>query len=269
MLYSAVTSLLIPIVIFFEDRLEVWQYCIIGLLIIGVATYRYADVLLAGCSYAILFTLLGNLMFKFSLGKALLPFAVMTLALVIYFISKKIRSSYYHSCSKLIQILALLTFYLGGNYYVVREANAVLNNFSASVSPQIAYAGLFYFFTAFIPLAYIFFGLKSKSRILLVTGLVSLAFSFFTVQYYTGYLTIPQALSVAGLIMILLSSGMIHFLKKPVFGISDNQENDNGRLLQIQTLLAAEYLGAPPQQQDGFDFGGGGEFSGGGAGSTY
>jgi hypothetical protein len=268
LLYSAVTALLVPLVILFEDRLEMWQYCLMSLPVLVFAIYRYADVFLTACSFIVLFTLLGNLMITFPLGKALLPFAVMIVAICIYFTIRKVKNIYYQQCRKLIEILALATFYLGGNYYVVREANAELNNIAGAVSPQIAFAALFYIFTAVIPLAYLFFGIKNKSRILLVVGLLCLALSVFTVQYYTGYLTIPQAISLSGIIMIVTASWLIHYLKSVRYGISDHQKSDNQHILQIQSLLAAEYLGSAPQQNN-FDFGGGGGFSGGGAGSSF
>jgi hypothetical protein len=268
LLYCAVVSLLIPIVIYFEDRLDLWQYCLITLVVLVIALYRYADTFLAGCTYLTLLTLLGNLMIGIEIGKALLPFALMALAVTINLTLKYITNLYFLQCRKLLQILTLLTIYLAGNYHVVREANAILNNTSGSDIPQISYASLFYFFTAVIPITYILLGLKKKDRILLVTGLVCWAFSLFTLQYYSHFLTTSQAISVVGAFMIATASLLIHYLKQPKFGLSDVLEADNHKILQLQTLLAAEYLNISAEKS-GFEFGGEGKFSGGGGGGEY
>lgn len=90
LLYAAIGLLASTVFILFE-HLEFWQYCVLLLIVLVAATYRYADMLTTAGSFLTLFTLMANLMMKVSLGKALLPFAVMALSIAIYYLMKKLK----------------------------------------------------------------------------------------------------------------------------------------------------------------------------------
>jgi len=265
LLYSAFGASVIPFFLLFNN-MQVWQYCVLALVILTVAMIRYADLFVVICAYCVVFTLLANLMMKFALGKALLPFAIIALSVVIFYSATKIRSTYYADCKKVVKVLSLVTLYLGGNYFIVREGNAMLGDLPYLLSPQIPFAPIFYIFSTIIPLVYIFFGLKMKDRILLLVGLFALGFSIFTYRYYFGFLTLAQGLAVSGAFMVILSIICIRFLKETRFGITDEPDSER-KIANLEALIAAQYLGQAPQEH-GLEFGGG-NFSGAGAGSDY
>ncbi|SKB72689.1 hypothetical protein [Dyadobacter psychrophilus] len=266
LLYAAMGAAVVPFVSLF-DNLEVWQYCIILFAVAFTATLRYADMVTAASAFFLLICLLGNLMMKFPIGKAILPFAVMALSAVIYLLVRKDKSTYYERCTKLIEVLSLTTFYLGGNYLIVREGNALLNDLNLPFAPQIPFAPLFYLFTLSIPIVYIFFGLRKKDRILLILGLLAFALSVYTYRHYFSPFTPAQELAIAGMFMIILSAALIKYLHTPKHGISDEQEGKR-KLANLEAILVAQHLGQTPVEGNNVEFGGG-NFGGGGAGETY
>lgn len=265
LLYAAITAAMVPVFLLF-DHAPLWGYCLIALAVIVPATLRYADLLGPIAIFGLIFTIMAELMMKFPLGKALLPFAVMILSGVIYTLARKSKDTYYHECRRIFEVLALVTFYLGGNYLVVRELNALISGLTVSVAPQIAFAPLFYFFTLVIPLSYVFFGLKKSDRVLFIIGLVAFAFSVYTYKHYFGILTASQGLVLAGIVMIATAIALIKYLHTPKHGISDEQNRKNS-LENLQAVIAAQQLGVTPANQ-GLEFGGG-TFGGGGAGEAY
>ena len=268
LLYAGLVSFFVPLVILFENRLEVWQYCLAALILLIPAFYRYADSFVALCILTAWYTLIMSLMMKSVTGRTLLPFAMMGMSAALYVLVSKIRDIYYRQSRILLEFILLLLIYLSGNYYVVREANALINDIGGSESPQIDFAIVFYAFTLIIPALYIFLGLKQKNRILLIAGLLALAFSGFTFYYYTDFLSASQATALSGVLMIGISALCIHYLKQPRYGIADHPEEDSSAYLHIQTILASEVLSDVPAH-DNFRFGGSGEFSGGGSAGEY
>ena len=267
LLYAAITAAMVPMFLLFEHA-PLWAYCLIALIVIIPATLRYADLLGPIAIFGLMFTILAELMMKFPLGKALLPFAVMILSAVVYTLARKSKAIYYRECRQIFEVLSLVTFYLGGNYLIVRELNALISNLNVSVAPQIAFAPLFYFFTLGIPLLYIVIGLKRAERIPFVIGLLAIAFSAYTYVNYFSTLTASQELVLAGALMIASAIALIKYLHTPKHGISDEQDRKNS-LENLQAVVAAQQLGvAPAIPGAGVEFGGG-TFGGGGAGEVY
>ncbi|NIJ53667.1 hypothetical protein [Dyadobacter arcticus] len=265
LLYAAITAAFVPMFILFEDA-DVLVYCIFSLILFTLATLRYADLLTTIGCFGALFTLLASLMLKFPLSKALLPFAIMILAAGIYFSIRNNRSLYYADCIKVLKALSLVTFYLGGNYFIVREGNALLNELNLPVSPQIAFAPVFYFFTTAIPAFYVIAGLKRHDRVLFIIGLLTFAFSIYTYRSFFSQLTIAQELLVAGIVMIAAAVSVIKYLHTPKHRVSDEQEGQR-KLANLEAIWVAQNLGQAPQE-NGLEFGGG-NFGGGGAGEVY
>lgn len=265
LLYAAVTAALVPVFLLFEHA-PLWAYCLAALAVIVPATLRYGDLLGPVAIFGLFFTIMAELMMKYALGKALLPFAVMILSAVIYGLVRKNKDVYYRECRQILEVLSLVTFYLGGNYLVVRELNAIIAGLNVSVAPQIAFAPLFYFFTLIIPVLYVFAGLKKADRILFIIGLVAFAFSVYTYRHYFGTLTPSQELVLAGMLMIAAAVALIKYLRIPRHGISDEQDRKNS-FENLQAVIAAQELGVTPATP-GLEFGGG-TFGGGGAGEVY
>nr|WP_295925435.1 hypothetical protein [uncultured Dyadobacter sp.] len=265
LLYAAVTAALVPMFLLF-DHAPLWMHCLVALAIIVPATLRYADLLGAVVVFGLILTLLADLMMKSALGKALLPFGLMTLSALIYRLARKSTDLYYRECRQIFEVLALITFYVGGNYLVVREVNAMLNDITLAIAPQISFAPLFYLFTCVIPVVYIAAGIKKHDRLLFILGLLALAFSIYTFLHYFSPLTGSQELVLAGALMIITSVVLIRYLHVPRHGISDEQDRKR-RFANLEAVIVAHQLGATPQG-NGLEFGGG-EFGGGGAGEAY
>jgi len=265
LLYMASVATIIPAFLIFEN-LKVWEYCFIILFINTLLTLRYADLLIALISVIVTYVMFSSLAISFPLGKELLPFGIMILSAVIYFLNRRPLEIYYKECQVVFKVVALIGFYLGGNYYVVREGNALLADLLSPIAPQIPFAPLFYFFTAIIPLLYCFWGLKSHDRVLLIIGLLITAFSCFTYRYYFDFLSIELVLTLAGAILILLTVFCMRYFQTPKMGLTD-EIHEKRNLANLEAILVAHHLGQAPGENN-MEFGGG-DFGGGGAGNDY
>jgi hypothetical protein len=263
LLYSALSAASTPIFLLFENA-PLAIYCFVILVLCIPAILRYADILVTVVAFAVLLLLVASTFVKFPLGKALLPFALMLTTIATYFLARKNKDVYYLKCQMIVEIFSLAVFYLCGNYFVVREGNAMLNDLPTST--QIAFAYLFYFFTIAIPFTYIFYGLKLHDRILLVTGLITFGLAVVTYRIYFFELSPSQELTIAGSILIISSIALIRYLKNPKWGISDEPE-ERRRFGNLEAVLVSQTVGQVPLDQ-GTQFGGG-NFGGGGAGEAY
>ena len=273
LLYMALGAFCTAIFLIFENaKLPTWLMLSFCLPFFVIATIRYADVLVTIATYLLSISIIVFLSLEFSLGKTLLPFITMICSGIAYFITKRLskRSDYlyYEKCVEVLRMLALITLYLGGNYLIVREANAQINHLPDPVSPQIAFAPMFYFFTIIIPVVYIFFGLKNHDRLLLLIGLLAVGFSIFTYRFYFSVLPVEIALTLGGVILIALAGGCIHYLRTTKNGLT-SQPDDEPRGLNLESIIISEVMqNKIPQQGDTFQFGGG-DAGGGGAGGEY
>jgi uncharacterized membrane protein YgcG len=273
LLYMALGAFCTAIFFIFENaKIPSWFIYGLALPFFIIATIRYADVLVAASAYFLSLTIVVLISLDFSWGKIFLPFIVMIFSGGAYFIIEKGTQRtdylYYQNCLSVLKILALATLYLGGNYLIVREGNAKINDISDLVSPQIAFAGLFYFFTLIIPIIYIFFGLKKHDRYLLIIGLLAVAFSIFTYRFYFSVLPPEIALTVGGIVLIALSGVCIYSLRKPKYALTSTNDGEREGLNLESMVLSQVIQSKIPQQGDTFQFGGG-DAGGGGAGGEY
>ncbi len=251
-----------------DFKLPTLVYCLILLVLLAIALLKYADQFVTICLYGTLIFFCFTLMSKFPIGKLILPFVIMLISAVSYFLVKywkKIEATnYYLDAQNILEILAMATFYIGGNYYVVREGNALLN--SLGTSTQIDFAPLFYFFTVGIPVFYIVRSLMKQDRKMLLVGLLTITFSIYTYREYFSSLPVEWALTVGGAFLISFSVLAIRYLKTPKHRLtySPSFENKYRNLEAIVINKMVPTTNAP----DGTKFGGG-DFGGGGAGEAY
>jgi hypothetical protein len=271
LLYMALGAFCTAVSFMFQNtKLPIWLILSFCLPFFIVACIRYADILVVIATYLLMLSIVVLISLESVWGKILLPFIVMFFSILAYIFQKKLSRRedyiYYEKCLDMLKILSLATLYLGGNYLIVREGNAQINQLS--VSSQIAFAPLFYFFTTIIPIIYIFFGLKRQDRLLLVIGLLALGFSIYTYRFYFSILPVEIALTLGGVLLIALAGISIHYLRTPKFGIS-SQPDDEPRGLNLESMIISEVIqNKIPQQGDSFQFGGG-DAGGGGAGGEY
>ncbi|AII51552.1 hypothetical protein [Hymenobacter sp. APR13] len=240
----------------------------LGLLLL--ATLRYADRLVAAATYLVLLALLANWLLQLPIGRLLLPFALMLMAVAVYQILQRWRQRpdylYYRACLIVLEVLALATFYLAGNYYMVREGNAEISGLYQSV--QVPLAPLFYLFTAIIPLVYIAVGLRKRSRLWLLMGLAAVAFSLFTLRYYRSVLPPEMAAVLAGTFLLALAVWAARYLRPARHGLTSLADAEQPTPFNLESLVVAQTAQAPTAPTPGFEFGGG-HSGGGGADGSY
>ena len=240
------------------------------LAVLLAAIVRYADALVtvvAGTTVLLLVLLTAAII---PFGILVLPFVAMATAgvalrsyrAIVRRLAGTALADYYATCLQTLKVLALVVFYLGGNYLVVREGNAMLNNQSPSL--QVPFAPLFYALTAGVPLLYIGLGLRRADRALLLLGLLTLAFSLFTLRYYRSVLPPEVAAVAGGLVLTVAAGALLRYLRPARFGLT-SQPDDEPRHFNLENLIQAQTAHAPEAPTgSGFAFGGG-QSGGGGA----
>ena len=237
---------------------------LLTLTLLLAAVVRYADPLVTVVAFFTYLVLVCNLTALVA-GEALLPFALMLAAALAYAAqraaARRPDAYYYQSCLGTARALALLVFYLGGNYLVVREFSAALHNLP--VSQQIPFAPLFYAFTAGLPLAYLVLGLRRHDRLLLIIGLLALAFSIFTLRYYRTLLP-PEIAAIVGGAVLLVGAGLaLRYLRPARHGLTSDPD-DEPQHFNLENLVVAQTATVPGAPARGLEFGGG-QSGGGGA----
>jgi hypothetical protein len=273
LIYMALGAFCTSIYFLFEKlNPPTWLFLMLFLPLFVAATIRYAESVVCTLTYFLILGIFVTIALESFWGKMLLPFIVMVVSAGMYFVVKKLSARkdylYYETCLSILKTLSLITFYLGGNYLIVREGNALINNIYLPVSPQVAFAPIFYFFTTIIPIGYIFFGLRYRDRLILILGLITLGFSIFTYRFYFSILPVEIALTLGGVLLIGLAAGLIQYLKTEKKGFT-YQPDDEFEGFNLEAMLMSQIVQSKiPQQGDTFRFGGG-ETGGGGAGGNY
>ena len=245
---------------------------ILGLLLAAVV--RYADALVTAAAFITVLLLVAVASLQSLLGQALLPFLAMATAagtLALYrLVARRLANTpladYYATCLLTLKLLGLATFYLGGNYLVVREGNAALHSLSDSV--QVPFAPIFYALTAGIPLLYIAFGLRRADRPTLLMGLLAVGFSLYTLRHYRSLLPPEIAAVLAGVVLTLLAGALLRVLRPARSGLT-SLPDDEPRHFNLENLIQAQTAHAPSAPVGHqFEFGGG-QSGGGGATGNF
>lgn len=239
--------------------------------LLAAATVRYADALVAAAAFGAVLLLVTLLGLQSRAGQTLLPFLLMGTAgaallmrrYAVRRLAQTLLADYYATCLLTLKVLALAVLYLAGNYLVVREGNASLLHLHESA--QIPFAPLFYFFTAAIPAVYIVLGLRRADRALLLTGLVTLVFSLYTLRHYHSVMPPEVAAVSAGVLLTVLAAALLRALRPARWGYT-SLPDDVPQHFNFENLIQAQTAHAPGAPAAGsFAFGGG---SSGGGGAT-
>jgi len=279
---GAILSLTIAVSLTFDINYDPnYLAAIIVIAIASSAGYlRYLNLSLALLACIGITGTIAYLTFEYLIiGKTILPFVLLLFSGICYFISKnklqKLSAPYYYNGLKLTKGFCLILFYLSGNYYVVRELNFSLseNYFYNGVSPEIPFALFFWAFTFAIPVAYLFFSLKNRDRMMLWIGFLSLCFSIFTYRAYHHILPPEVGLTIGGLVLFSFTYFAIKKTKHNETGITfkpDRFANPNA-FANLQVLVITSQFGLKPEakvEKSPMELGGGG-FSGGGSEGTF
>ena len=234
-------------------------------------TYRYGEPLVGLITFLDGLFILATLAMKNPWGKLLLPFILLLFAgFVWYFVRRFMKtdqSFYWHSALNWLHVAALVVGYAAGNYYVVREGNAALNNLP-DPSPEVALAGLFWVLTFLIPVLYLYAAIRWRSLQFLILGTLFLVASLYTLYHYHPFMPGDWATALLGLVGIGVAVYLMRYLKTERKGFIYEPEENSEWATLATTILATEvgsHASEPPQ---GPQFGGG-TFGGGGSGEGY
>lgn len=248
-----------------------WMRCALTFIIAAYATLRFADMLM---SVVAVLALLGCVFYIYLLtgdtARLTAPFVIIAISIALYQLAARLSQNdkwrHYAHCCTTAKVSALITLYVAGNYFVVRETSIHLLDLDLFPGQPLPAGWLFWTTTALIPVIYILLGVKKKDAILLRTGLLLSAASAFTLRHYYSIMPLEAVMTLIGLLLIGLAYALIRYLKTPKQGFTYHQL-DRTQLfeqLQAESLVITETFTPPPTPAPGFKFGGG---SGGGAGA--
>ncbi|GHB60991.1 hypothetical protein [Persicitalea jodogahamensis] len=233
--------------------------------------YYYGEPLITVGTFLTGLFIVASLAMEFVWGKLLLPFIAMLYAgAVWYFVHqflKKEQSFYWKTALEWTHIAALSVFYAAGNYFVVREGNAALNDLP-DPSPEVALAGIFWLLTFVIPLLYLYAAIHWKSLTFLVLGSIALLASLITLHYYYPFIPGDWATALLGLAGVVLVVWLMRYLKEIKNGFIYKPEADSELAILAGNIIATEIGQSATDSPQGPKFGGG-DFGGGGSGEGY
>ncbi len=245
-------------------------YCCIAWPFLVAGSIRYIDRLLAAaafvCSLLIVLLIVKEIP---RLALFLLPFSGMLFSAGAYFFAQKGQERYdwrhWHGLLGVVELLALVTFYASGNYWVVQQAGAEMFQLERVPIPW-----FFWTFTFAVPALYIFIGLRHKNRLLMDIGLGCVAAAVFTFRYYYHVLPLAWAGVIAGAVLFVSAYFSIQYLRTHEGAYTYDADGDTTLLQEIEEQLIEQTIASqsPPTsgEKDGF---GGGQFGGGGAGGEF
>lgn len=249
--------------------------CLLLFFIALYAVIRFTDSIMAVVA---VLALLGMFFFAFvetgHFAKAIVPFVLMLVSGLLYFLADKCKKKksmlLYKSCLLVIAITSLITFYVSGNYYVVRELSNELFNLHLRTGDTIPCGWLFWAFTFCIPVLYLVKGIQKKDSILIWVGLLLMAAIVFTTRYYYSFAPMEIVMTVGGVIMVSVAYWLVKYLKTPKHGFTyeENALDAAGNKLNIEAILLAQTFAQQQSIQEGPTFGGG-SFGGGGASGDF
>jgi hypothetical protein len=269
LIYAACLSMICSLIMIFKLYNASIIAVTIACCVTGIAARRYGDIFLSVVAFILLNNLLFLILIKFPFGKAILPFATMAYWAIIGYFSRNLKQNdtyyYWHDAADVLETVALLGFYAGGNYWVVRECSANLAHQYPSV--QVPFAALFYLFMVMIPILYFYAAHRFRERKFLIISLLCIVFSIITYRTYHSVAPLEIALTVSGALLIGLSIFLIQKLKIPRYGFSDEPSVAKNSLLE--TLITSQILKNHNTPNNiGVQFGGG-DTGGGGASSEF
>jgi hypothetical protein len=235
---------------------------------------RFGNVLMGGLAFISFFAIVFYSVIPVGgMAKMAMPFLLMAMSFFIYWLIRKNKNNnrlrHYKACCTFIEILALITLYIAGNYFVVREVSNSMFHLYLKEGESIPGGWFFWITTVLLPAVYIFRGIQKRDAILLRTGLIFVAAVVFTVRYYHSVAPLEIAMSIGGIVMICVAWFITKYLTPHKNGITHAQPNDPkiAGLLQLESLVVTQtfHQTTAPEPDKQFDFGGG---SGGGAGSS-
>jgi hypothetical protein len=245
------------------------------LVVFAFAGWRYLDLV---CSVAAFISFAGILFYNLyeagGILQQLIPFAFLFAFGFIYVGVKKLESlkslKLWTYNLLVMESLSLILVYASGNYLVVRELSINLMELTLEPGQDIPFAFVFYILTVFIPIGYLYLGIKNRDLVLLRVSLVVLAFSAFTFKYYYSLGHTEITLLVAGALLGILAIALMRTLKTIKHGFTgENLMSHKWQLMNAEAILISQTMGGNQPNTSQLDAGGGGGSGGGGATSNF
>jgi hypothetical protein len=246
--------------------------CLVVLLFSAI---RYVDVV---CTVGAVLAF-GGFIFNlfYSIGgifQNIIPFVFIITFTGIYFWVKHLKTKneirLWRNCLLLVECLSLLFIYAAGNYLVVRELSAEFMNLYLEEGDDIPFAFFFYALTVFIPLTYLFFGIKNKNVALLRVSLFVLAFSVFTFKYYYSLGHPEISLTIAGAFLLGVAILLLNYLKIMRGGFTrENILSEKWGNANVEAFIISQTTGGNVTGANAGESPGGGSFGGGGASTDF
>jgi len=261
-----------------SNHLSTISQCIVLFIIGSLFTLRFANFLMALLAYTAVLALIFNIANETGrVAQLIVPFIIMAVSVAGWLLFSRFynheKYRHYRLCLTALRVATLVSFYLGGNYFVVRELDNYLFGIFHPVGAGISMGWLFWMLTVITPIFYIYQGIQKKNTAFLWTGMVLTAATVFTIRHYYNILPAEWAMLFGGILIIAMAYGLIKYLRIPRSGFTSLENSDRHLLekLQIESLVIAETFAAPslaPAPTSDFQFGGG-SGGGGGAGGQY
>ncbi|QIP16373.1 hypothetical protein G8759_28895 [Spirosoma aureum] len=262
------------------NGLSISTHCLLTLPLLLTVLWYYGDTLIAFFTLATFYTFVFDGLLQFSWGRGALPFVMMTVSGLLYFLARNpnllwskspIREAYYADPQNLVQWVTLIVLAASGNYFVVRELNGLLLKPSPAHAPEIDLSFLFWTLTFAIPITYLWQGLQKKDRMLLILGVLGLIAGVMTFHDYFALVPLNMALTIGGLTLIGLAVLGIRYFRQPKHGFTDAPDDDSPDEFFVNTeALTAIQATANTHHNTNDDVRfGGGSFGGAGSEGKY
>jgi len=259
----------------FDFGLDPVVYYIATLPFATFIAIRFADAFVALVVYVLLFIINALLVLKAgSIGQMILPFEAILLSFVCYKLIDSRRNveeyKYWHKVIAALRAATLTTFYLSGNYLVVRELSEELLHTTIQPGEDISLAWFFYAWTIIVPLLYIVYGLKKRDHLIIRVGILLEVVGILCIKYYYSVMPLETALIIAGIFLVVLARLSMYYLREPRNGITylEETDDDDELMTAVGATVVSHVAGKSIHQEEESKFGGG-QSGGGGAGGSF
>lgn len=190
-------------------------YSLLAMLIAGTLAYVFIDMLMSVLAFLALLSCIYFVCGKAgAVGQGIASFAIMGVSGVVYYLlvpAERLRPLF-RNCFYYVKLVALLTLYAAGNYYMVCRAATGFDSYTqGSVTGPLA--GFFWTCTFGIPLVYLGIGIRKRDLMLIRTGALLVVAGVLTFRQYHSLLPAELALSIGGMICVAIAYWLLNYLK--------------------------------------------------------
>jgi uncharacterized membrane protein YgcG len=270
LLYLGLGFLMSAIVLIFKLNADTLPFYLVFLPLMIAASIRYLDSMTTVISYGFAVAIIVLSLQKLEMRDPSVYSAILMLfAALTYFLAQKAQknpdSRFWKTNLDIVEGLSLALFYACGNYYVAQQVSE-----SNTENPVLAFAPVYWFLTFFLPVFYIYQGLKQKNRLILSVGFLAIAAGVATFRFYFHVMPMEVAAILAGAILLGIAYFSIQYLKRHKTPFTYEEDGKKPFYHQAESLIIAQSLGGENGQNNGDKTAfGGGDFGGGGAGQEF